>query len=196
MNREPDRVELLMCHLEGECSPDESRRLEALLKTDPALRRLRDFLRESTTSEKRPALYELRSAARELSARMFRDWRRMGSQTDPPRGLAVYDSKNLPIPEGVRPAVVDTRRLKYKTDDMELELSLYPVALNAYELVGQVAGPEITRPCRIELKSEARTMAAATDEFCLFYVPRLPVASYTLTVLADNRAVAVVDIDL
>ncbi len=196
MNSERDRVDLLMRYLEGELSPDESNRIEALLKADPALRRLHDFLISRSGSERNPAQYELQNAARELSARMFRDWRRERSQTDPPRGLPVYDSKNLPIPEGVRPAVVDTRRLKYKTDDVELELSLYPVAMNAYELVGQINGPNVACPCRIKLESKAKTVTVDGDEFCLFHVPRLPITSYTLTVLADDRPVAVVDIDL
>ena len=59
----------------------------------------------------------------------------------------------MPLPEGVRPAAVSTRRLKYRIGEDILEISLHPVSPASYELIGQLSGQEPGRILDIQFKS-------------------------------------------
>lgn len=136
----------------------------------------------------------LTDSFRTLSRQMFLDFRaRTG---DPKHGIIVFDSQNIPYPEGVRPAVVDTRRLRFKLDRGEIELSFYPVTHNAFEVVGQLSRDGLTDKTKVQLAGKPGRKQTLADEFGLFRFELIPSGQYCLTALGTEGIIGKIEFDL
>jgi hypothetical protein len=112
------------------------------------------------------------------------------------RGVTVFDSKLIPIPEGIRPAVVDTRRVRYQIGVTQLELCLYPVSPSSCELIGQLTGREPGGALQVELRRGRTKMSVAANEFSLFRFPRVPVGRYELRLVSGPSVIGSVGLEV
>jgi len=138
---------------------------------------------------------QLRRPARRLIRAILSDHRKRARQ--PHRGIIEFDSSFLPLPEGVRPAAVDVRRLIYRLDGCRVDISLYPLSTEGWELIGQVVGAErdlddITVTIR---HGKSQTMHQA-NRFYLFRAPRLEAGKNTLIVKARETTLGTIDIEV
>ncbi|MEW5925437.1 MAG: hypothetical protein AB1746_15760, partial [Candidatus Zixiibacteriota bacterium] len=101
-----------------------------------------------------------------------------------------------PLPEGVRPAAVDCRRLKFKIGDYDLEISMYPISTDSREIIGQVHQARFDKPLEVRLKSGRTSFSVTADRFNLFRFERVPVAEYKMTLISDGQTIGIVDLAL
>lgn len=191
-----DKIDILLAYLKGRLKKKEAMAVEKEMKRDPAMRDLYALLCELGAESGNLDWSEIDATVRAMSNRMVNDFfkEREGGVSAP--GVLIYDSKMLPLPAGVRPASVDVRRLKFRIDEKELMISLYPVAPNAYEVMGQLSGYTGNEPIEISLRAGKKTFQAESDEFQLFHFARIPSGDYRLIVTASGETIADLDIDV
>lgn len=196
MRKEDRNIDLIMDYVRGELSPEENRKVRTMIKKNAEMsgiyRLLKTFLDDFKDEKSAP----LSSSLKKLSTRMFRDYHRGKKQDRSFPGLLVYDSRVLPHPEGIRPSVAGTGRLKYKIGPYDLEISIYPVSIHSYEMIGRIGGIKENTACRLELSTLKASFETETDELALFRFPRIPIASYKLRVFIGSRVIAGVEVDL
>lgn len=177
----PSRKELmerLQRYLDEQMDPEEKALFEKQLEDDPELRRMlhlrRALARETAENG------DLRQAAKGLINRFVKDLRR--SKETGQRAFLTFDSGLLPSPVGIRPASIDTRRLKYAADDIRLEISIYPASPGSFEVIGQVEGypPGVT--LNITLARGRTLLRESANPFQVFHFARVPKGDYALTV--------------
>ncbi len=132
----------------------------------------------------------------ELARRLFADYIRQRQHPDAHLGVRVFDSQVMPLPEGVRPAGVDTRRLRYRLDDLTLELSLYPLTPESHEMIGQIEGVDRTGALTIRLEQGRRRRTTRADRFGLFRFERVEAGSGRLIIESDTGVVGCIYLDV
>jgi len=138
---------------------------------------------------------QLRKPARQLIRAILSDHRKRAKQ--PHRGIIEFDSSFLPLPEGVRPAAVDVRRLIYRLDGCRVDISLYPLSTEGWELIGQVVEAERDLGDISVTVHHGRSQAAYTaNQFYLFRVPRLEAGKNTLVVKTSHKTLGTIEIDV
>ena len=179
MDKKLDIVSLLIGLHRGKLDRRKEELIKNRIETDPKVAELNSIIgaleRSLCSGRERDEFV----AARMLSRRLFDDF--VQKQSMPDRGVNVYDSGLLPHPEGVRPAVIDTRRMKYRFDNFAVELCLYPVTPDSYELIGQLDGLEPGKDIRVNITADRLSAETSADEFHLFRFDRVPAARMTLT---------------
>lgn len=183
-------------HIRGRLAPEEDAETVRLIADDPTLQRL----------------VTLTGALREESAAV--DWKRIGpsahalidiqlkqlalkgARPGGGCGLTVFDSKLLPLPDGVRPALVDTRRMKFLINNGQLELSFYPITLNSSEVIGQYSGNENPSGIAVELRRGRVRLVSTANEFGLFRFPRAPKGTYALRIRTADAVIAEIDLEI
>ena len=196
MKMSDDKVEVLLKFLRGELNIRESNEVKSRLKNDKEMAELLAMLKSLRLKGRQAGWNRFFNSAIELSSRQFEDFLKSKKKNQPPYGITVYDSKVLPLQSGIRSefsSAVDSRRLKYKIDDLELVLSLQPVSLENFDLIGQIIGLEDGITVRIGLRSGTKTFALDTDQFHLFHFKRIPAAKYTLKIYCKNKVLGMVD---
>jgi len=189
--------ELIVRYLAGELSDRENRDIEQKISQDKDLRKLVGLLRDQSNDTERSSWDKLKIPAHKLLERQLKETRKSrGRGHSRKRGVTTFDSGLLPVPEGVRPATVDTRRLKYRIDRCSLELSLYPVSPGSYEIIGQVSGLEGDRELSISLTGNGKPLTISSNQFHLFRFPRVPVGEYEMHIKSDSGDVAIIDISI
>jgi len=111
-----------------------------------------------------------------------RDLKTSGTSDDNRHGLLTFDSGLLPLPAGVRPATVDSRRLKYTAGEHQLEISMYPASPGTLEIIGQVSGYASGTILEVRLEGERRKFTAESNQFQVFHFVRIPAAEYSLSI--------------
>ena len=184
MSENTRQIEQLILYHRGELPDAEARILRRKIDTDPELRELYAMVRHMEEGAADLEWPRLADAVEKLSDRLFDDY---GSGKDPMRGVLVYDSELLPLPEGVRPATVDTRRLRYRLGEFSVDVSLYPVSPESFELVGQVT--EADRSLKISLSRKRGGIKSETDPFGLFRIERVGRGNWELTIADGSRKI-------
>ncbi len=195
MGRE-DKIDILLAYLRGELRKSEARLLEKEIERDPELKETFALLKELGGESANIDWSEIDDTVRAISTRLVDDFFRKRPDGSPVPGVLVYDSKVLPLPAGVRPASVDVRRLKFKIDEMELMVSLYPVGPRAYEVMGQLSGYTGDETIEVSLTRGKKTYRAKPDSFQLFHFARVPSGNCRLVVSTPGGTLADVDIDI
>lgn len=195
MSRE-DKVDRLLAYLRGELNKPEAALLEKEIEGDPELKETYALLKELGGESRSIDWSEIDSTIRAISTRLVDDFFKKRADGQPAPGVLVYDSKMLPLPTGVRPASVDVRRLKFKIDEMELMVSLYPVGPRAYEVMGQLTGYSGNESISVSLARGKKTYRTEPDSFQLFHLARVPSGNYRLVLSTASGTIADVDIDI
>ncbi len=196
MNRLPENIDLMIKYLRGRLSDRDKKRAKSLIRMNPEMAVFLEDIKELQKESSTINWDRIRSSVSSLSSRMFDDFMKGLKERRPEQGIRVFDSQVLPLPAGVRPAVVDTRRLRYKFDEIEMEISLYPISIDSYEIIGRISRVGSRLSSRVELVSERLKFEVETDQFHIFRFSRIPVSDYILNIYGDSRLIGTVDIEL
>ncbi len=195
MKSDEQKYELLLKYIRSELDDKESNKVKKMLDSDREFRKMHDVLKNYGADRLQGPLAELMPSLRQISINMFREYHKPGREDNIERGLPIFDSDVMPMPEGVRPSVTNSRRLKYKFKGMELEISLYPVSLYSYEMIGQFSGVE-GKTYQIELVGKKFRQATETDELRMFTFPRIPSNVYQINISENKKVLAAVDLEV
>lgn len=195
MDRDSELFEQLIEYLRGGLDEQERARIAQMLADDPVLRQMADFLADSRQADSGDWT-KMRPATHSLLSHLLKDVKLSRGKEKGVRGVLTFDSRLLPLPEGVRHATVDTRRLRYQIGDQQLQISLYPVSTQSYELIGQISGSAMEGALKIKLAAGKTSMTAEANRFGIFRIPRVPIEKYTLRIMAGNRVIGVVELEL
>jgi len=196
MKKDIDRVDLMLDYLRGDLTAEQRRRAEGIIGGDPESAGLFATVESLFTEGQKSDWRPLRDSTLKLAGRLFDDYQKSRKRTKIKRGITIFDSMMLPLPAGVRPATVDTRRLKYKVGEMDLELSLYPVTTDSYELIGRVYELESDGGLSVRLKSRRHEFKEEADRFNLFRFVRVPISNYALDLILHTKKIGTVALEL
>ncbi len=159
MSTKRNEIEQLLAYVRGQLSETEAEEIRALLNRDPELADLKQLLERLEEEAAGLPAPELTPAVRALADRLMRGYSRNRQSHDREIGVVLFDSRDLPLPEGVRPAVVDGRRLRGRIGEREVMLSVYPVSAESFEVIGQIEYEPETVPPRVSLRGRRRRRA-------------------------------------
>ncbi|MEW5924041.1 MAG: hypothetical protein AB1746_08645 [Candidatus Zixiibacteriota bacterium] len=196
MRKEDDKIELMLNYLSGNLAAGKRRETERLISTNRGLVGLFSVVKGLFLEGQRANWNQLQDATLKLANRLFIDYQKSEKSPKINHGITVFDSLVLPLPEGVRPAAIDKRRLKYKVGDMDLDISLYPISSSSYEMIGQVFDLEADERLTVRLRSGKREYREVADQFNLFRFMRIPVAKYVMDLLAGRNRIGTVELEL
>lgn len=131
-----------------------------------------------------------------LASKVYDDFIFKNTPGNERAGVCRYDSSIFPVPDGVRPAAVDTRRLRYTLDSCDLELSIYPINLEAFELIGQIHGQPHDTSVNVVLTAKGGSFETRTDRFHLFRFKRIPCGTYRLCLYYDKDEIGFINLEL
>ena len=191
-HKQPD-IELLTRFHRQELSDEETAALEKELQKDPDLAELSELVRRMVEGSADVDWPHIARAVESVSDRMFTDFQR--SRKDK-CGVVIYDSKLLPLPSDVRPAAVDSRRLKFRLGDFTLDVSVYPLTPDSFELIGQLTEKDKSTSFRVSAKCGSTKKTAECDQFGLFRFERLTRDEYELSLYDGHELLGTVTIDL
>lgn len=190
------KTEELIQYLNNELDSKRSEELELEIKSDQELQQLFGIMIDLQKEQSDSSWEELKQPAHALFDQLLNDIQKENQTEKPTNGILTYDSKLLPLPEGVRPAAVDTRKVKYNIGDLKLEISLYPISSDSFEMIGQVDGWNSKHPLEIVLKAGKKTITARANQFQVFRFSRIEILKYKLTIISDSRTIGVIEIEL
>jgi len=196
MHNEIDKIEFLLKFIRGGLSDDAAKDVEQALKSDPELMMLFQLLTEIENETKVSDWSHILKFANQSAGRMFDDFQKSRNRGDDIYAIRTYDSKLTPLPEGVRPAAVDCRRIKYKVSEYDLELSIYPISTDSREIIGKIHKAAFKEPPEVSLKAGRMSFEVVADRFNLFRFERVPVAEYTMTLISSGDAIGIVELSL
>jgi hypothetical protein len=194
MSRTQDKYELLFRYLKGQLDGDEKKRFEKALLSDPELARTADFLSGLLSESDAVAWDKIKDPAHRIFERLLSDHK--SSKDDSRHAVVTFDSKYLPLPDGVRPAIADTRRIKYRIAERTLEISLYPVSPGSFEMIGQLSGSAPGDILQIELRKGRSGFKVNGNSYQLFRFERVPGGKYKMIISRERKVIAKVDIEL
>jgi len=195
MKNSERKYELLLKYLQSELDQKQSNEVKKMLASDEEFRKMHDLLKSYGAERLKGQLAELMPSLRKMSVNMFREYHKPGQKDNIERGLPIFDSNVMPMPEGVRPSVTNSRRLKYKFKGMELEVSLYPISLYSYELIGQFNGIE-GKTYQVEMVGKKFRQSTTTDELKMFTFTRIESGEYRINIIENKDTLAVVDMEV
>ena len=185
MAKKRNLEELLQAYVEGRLEADRRAEIERLIASDENVREMHRLI-AALHHESRESS-DLRQAARGLVQRFLRDLRHNKKNRRGRHGLLTFDSGLLPLPAGIRPATIDSRRLKYTAGDHELEVSMYPGSPGTYEIIGQISGFPTGVELDVRLERARREFSATSNQFQVFHFVRIPAGEYTLHVSTPDE---------
>ncbi len=192
MDKNAKNIQELIDYIRGRLDPDKRAEVAERIGKDPVLQKLVTLLgglHEDMQEIDWPAM---KSAAHSLLSRQLKE-KRGGRQK---KGVTIFDSQLLPLPEGVRPALVDTRRIRYKIDETVLEVSVYPVSLNSFELIGRLDGAEKFEMLTVTTRLGRKKFTTEANEFGLFRFPRLTKGNYIMEIRAGDDPVGEFELEI
>ncbi len=195
MDKMIKQIDFLLKYFKSELNDEDIRKVEKLLDSNKEFRRMYNVIKSLGVDCLPDDLTDLSPSLRQMSLNMFREYKKTDKDKTVTRGLPIFDSDVLPLPDGVRPSITNSRRLKYKFDDMEMELSLYPVSLYSYEMIGQISG-SADKDHQIELVGNNFKRETATDELQMFVFAKIPAMKYRINILSGKKLKAFVNLDL
>lgn len=190
------RFRQLADYLRGSLGDEEKKALERQIADDPHLQKLVRMMSELREESDSIEWDKIQEPVHGMFGRLLEDFKNAVRDKDARRGIRTYDSKYLPLPEDVRPATVNTRRVRYQIDEADLEISFYPVSPGSYELIGQLSGQESGEILKVELIHGREKQLTSSNQFQLFRFERVAVGAHTLKIKRKGRIIAIVDIEL
>ena len=78
----------------------------------------------------------------------------------------------------------------------ELELALYPISVESFEMVGMIMDTDAPPPYTIVVKSGRREERFETDEVNLFRIPRITSGQHELLIYSGKELIGTTTIEL
>jgi hypothetical protein len=194
MSIDTEKFERLQKYLSGRMNSKERKAFEKELVADPVLADMADFLKAEKSGSLDHSFEDLRQAAHSLLDRQLIELEQAGR--DNPRAVTLFDSKLLPLPEGVRPAVVDTRRLRYKIGQSYLDISIYPISLHSFEMIGQLSDRDEDQRLSVKLVGDDGRFEVEANQFAMFRFEKIPADSYEMTIRSGSEILGRLIIEL
>jgi len=138
----------------------------------------------------------LQQATQKLSKKVYTDFLKEQASAEIQYGVQIYDSSLIPLPSGVRPALVDTRSLKYQVGNFVVELTVYPITLDSVEIIGQVSTMKKNSTINVSVESKGKRQKGVVDQFGLFRFDRVALGVCTLTFTTENFKEGVIELSL
>lgn len=196
MREKEKQLEQLIDFVEGRLDPEESSSIKAQIENDPVLQKMMAVIKGLRDEVDQIDWQKMQTPSHALFDRLLKDVKSQKGATGERRGITVFDSGLLPLPEGVRASGVDTRRLKYLIGDAQLEISIYPISPGSYELIGQISKPEQIKSLSVELCGGKSTIKTKANQFNLFRFPRVPVGAYNLKLFEGRSTIGIINFEL
>ena len=184
MRGKEEIVELLMKLIDGTLDTESQSEVLRLIEQKPEIKRLHTLLARLKDASREDR--DLKKAASALVERFVRDMKMAKDEREPARGVLSFDSGLLPLPAGVRPATVDSRRLRYIFGERRLEVSIYPASPGTYEVIGQASGFASGDILTADLEGAPGKMHERSNRFQVFHFERVPAGTYTLRVTSPG----------
>lgn len=105
-------------------------------------------------------------------------------------GVITYDSSLLPLPQGVRSAGVDTRRLKVDLGEGGLSLTLYPVTPKSYRVMGQLHNIVRMAELTALVRAGGKSLKARCNEGGVFILDKVPAGKCEIHLRRGQRLVS------
>ncbi len=136
------------------------------------------------------------AAAEALCMRQLKEYMDSRKPKHPAIGVVLFDSLLMPLPQGVRPATVDTRRLKYQLPEGVLEMSLYPVTTEYYEMIGQLRKISPETVPQVTLHYGQKKIRTEANDVNLFHFPRIPAGACRLEIKSGKTTLARISLEI
>ncbi|MBU0984937.1 MAG: hypothetical protein KKA42_13775 [candidate division Zixibacteria bacterium] len=195
MTGKTNKIEMVIGLAMGSLAGHEIVVAERLIAKEPELAEVYELARQLLSAKDVRREAEVGHALKNLSSQLFRDYIR-NLKGGIPTGITVFDSRDLPVPRGIRRPTVDTRGLRYKLGDLDVELAFYPTTVDSCELIGQVSGLDGPGPLTVTLEGGSEVHTTETDQFHLFRFPRIPVTEYRLILQRNDAVLGTIEISL
>lgn len=196
MSIDKDLIERLQEYLAGRMSKKERKAFEKKFETDPALADMADLLKADNTSVPDHSFDDLRQAAHSLLDRQLSELAQGDRDPEHPPAVTLFDSKFLPLPKGIRPAAVDTRRLRYRIGENYLDISIYPISMHSFEMIGQLSDRDENDRLVIELVGDHKRFKVEANQFAMFRFEKIPADSYRMVIRSGNEILGRLNIEL
>ena len=196
MSGKKDKYDLLAEYLKGRLSGDREKQFERMLRDDPELVRMAEFVSDLIRESDDIEWDRLKQPAHSVLGRMLKDYKISQKSKESKQGIVFFDSRDMPLPEDVRPAIVNSRRIKYRIADDVLEISLHPVSPGSYELIGQLSGRQPGEIVEIEIRGNNSAKKVKSNDFQLFRLERIESGNYKMKIYAEKKLIAKIDIEL
>ncbi len=194
MSNKIDIYRLIIDLIEGRLSGTEARRLKKLIDEDPALQQIMDMATRLRAEGQHIGWSDIRGAVHDLLDRQLRQHK--SRQGNLRKAFLTFDSSLLPLPEGIRPATVSERRLKFQIEDDVLEIGLYPLSLNSYEVIGQLPDTFADTGLSVAIRCGNRMIAGDIGEFGVFHFDRVPTGPCSIVISSGKKAEIEVDLEI
>lgn len=189
-------IRQLIDYIDGHMNKEERQEMVSKLSQDKELQQIESVVRRLRQESQDINWAGIKGSVHALLDTQLKQARPGKRRPDPKQGVTTFDSKLLPLPEGVRPATVDTRRVKYTVGELMVEVSLYPVSPNSYEIIGQLSGYAIEHDITIEIRHARSRFTGHANQFGLFRFPRIPEGSYRIIIKDGRTVIARLDLDI
>lgn len=200
MKKDHNDWEILRRYVKGELSPKEKKDLEAHLKSDKALSEDLEIVKALISMGKTGDKEDKYSGIRALADLQFREYKMGKMRGQTPYGIRTYDSGLSPVIPNVRRVfdteTKDTRRVKFRIDDLVLLLSFQPVSSETFDIQGQILGIKENIPVTVWIISGKTEIPSECDDCYLFEFERVPALKYTLKIMHKDKIIGLADIEL
>ena len=187
---------LLDDYVKGRLSVEENASIKAQIEKDPVLQSMVAIIEDVRDEAVEIDWHKMQGPSHALFDRLLKDVKGQRREPGKKRGVTIFDSGLLPRQEGIRPAEVDTRRLKYLIDDAQLEISIYPISPGSFELIGQITSRDEIKTLSVELRGGKTKLSAEANQYNLFRFPRIPAGTYSLNLLEGRSIIGKIDLEL
>ena len=190
-----DTLNLLFKLRQGKLTAKTKKNLEKEISVNPEMSQAYEFINLlADISEENSQV--LLDASKKLSKTLYSDFLKKQANPTTRIGIQVYDSSLLPLPEGVRPASVDTRLVRYQLDDIQLELSVYPITVDSVEIIGQLHNVDNTSQISVTIKTPLGTYTVDADEFQLFRFERVDCGDCKIMFKSDTKDIGILELKI
>jgi len=196
MGNKREDLELLIEYLRGQLGPEDQALMEKRIADDPVLGEMIRFLSDLRSEIGSADWKEMKHPSHTLFERLLKDIKYRKRDASGTQGVTIFDSQLLPLPEGVRSAAVDTRRIKYLIGEAQLEISLYPVSPSSFEVIGLLTGYDTGEVLDVELSGKKVKLSARANRFSLFRYPQVSAGVYELSIRDGEKLVGRVNLEL
>ncbi len=183
-------------YLAGRMTRESQQQFEQRLKTNPELRLLVEDMEDIAAQVDNGLWRSLREPVHELVTKIVAAAKEIVDDDPPFRGLVTFDSRLLPLPEGVRPASVGMCRMKYSLGPYRVELSCRPQSASTYEVMGQIDGWQQDLPPTLTLRGGTAKYTTTASQFAIYRFDRVPAKPYSLQISDGSTIVGELTFEL
>jgi len=140
-------------------------------------------------------LHRLLPASKNIAGAIFDSFQAGIEQAGNMVANLYYDSREVPLPEGIRPSLNSERRLKYMAGSTDIELSIVPVFPGGFDITGRLEGGGAGFGDKINLRGR-RTYGSQMDEYGFFTFSNINPGSYRLSLSAGKDWIVIDKLEL